>query len=108
MEVNAEMEGMAQRNRDTFVQEIFASIATDIDFLSSFFSFGLDQSWRKRLVSLLKLTGGEKVLDVCTGTGKLAFLLSKKVGEKGQSQVLTSVKKCSAKLKRSSTAVHRI
>jgi demethylmenaquinone methyltransferase / 2-methoxy-6-polyprenyl-1,4-benzoquinol methylase len=77
------MEGLTQRNRDTFVQEIFASIATEIDFLSSFFSFGLDQGWRKRLVSLLELTGGEKVLDVCTGTGKLAFLLSKKVGEKG-------------------------
>lgn len=77
------MERMPQHNRDTFVQEIFASIATDIDFLSSFFSFGLDHIWRKKLVSLLDLTGGEKVLDICTGTGKLAFLLSKKVGEKG-------------------------
>jgi demethylmenaquinone methyltransferase/2-methoxy-6-polyprenyl-1,4-benzoquinol methylase len=77
------MENMSQRNRDTFIQEIFASIATDIDFLSSFFSFGLDQGWRRKLVSLLELTGGEKVLDVCTGTGKLAFLLSKKVGKKG-------------------------
>ena len=77
------METMSQGNRDTFIQEIFASIATDIDFLSSFFSFGLDQGWRKKLVSLLKLQRGEKVLDVCTGTGKLAFLLSKKVGMEG-------------------------
>jgi demethylmenaquinone methyltransferase/2-methoxy-6-polyprenyl-1,4-benzoquinol methylase len=77
------MEIMSQRNRDTFVQEIFASIATDIDFLSSFFSFGLDQLWRKKLLSLLELRGGEKVLDVCTGTGKLAFLLSKRVGKEG-------------------------
>ena len=77
------MESMTQHNRDTFVQEIFASIAAEIDFLSSFFSFGLDQLWRKKLVSLLKLHGDEKVLDVCTGTGKLAFLLSKKVGMEG-------------------------
>src|SRR4030066_1313042 len=77
------MEIMSQRNRDTFVQEIFASIATDIDFLSSSFSFGLDQLWSKKLVSLLELRGGEKVLDVCTGTGKLALLLSKKVGKEG-------------------------
>jgi demethylmenaquinone methyltransferase/2-methoxy-6-polyprenyl-1,4-benzoquinol methylase len=83
LEVNAEMESMSQHNRDTFVQEIFASIATDIDFLSSFFSFGLDQLWRRKLVSLLELRGGEKVLDVCTGTGKLALLLSKKVGKEG-------------------------
>ncbi len=77
------METMSHHNRDVFVQKIFASIATDIDFLSSFFSFGLDQGWRKKLVSLLELRGGEKVLDVCTGTGKLAFLLSKKVKKGG-------------------------
>jgi len=69
--------------RDTFIKEIFAAIATDIDFLSTFFSFGLDQGWRKKLVALLQLNGGEKVLDVCTGTGKLAFLLSGKVGRTG-------------------------
>ena len=72
---------MSQLDRDTFIKEIFASVAADIDFLSSFFSFGLDQGWRRKLVSLLRLTGREKVLDVCTGTGKLAFLLSKKVKE---------------------------
>ena len=69
--------------RDTFVQEIFAAIASDIDFLSSFFSFGLDQGWRRKLVSLLALTGSEHVLDVCTGTGKLAFLLGRKVRDGG-------------------------
>ncbi len=73
----------AQHDRDSFIQEIFAAIASEIDFLSSFFSFGLDQRWRKRLVALLDLKGDEQVLDVCTGTGKLAFLLSGKVGQGG-------------------------
>src|ERR1700690_257988 len=63
--------------------EIFASIAPKIDFLSSFFSFGLDNTWRRKLVSILELKGGEKVLDICTGTGKLAYLISEKVGERG-------------------------
>jgi demethylmenaquinone methyltransferase/2-methoxy-6-polyprenyl-1,4-benzoquinol methylase len=77
------MKDASLQDRDTFIKEIFASVAGEIDFLSSFFSFGLDQGWRRRLVSLLKLKGGEKVLDVCTGTGKLAFLISRRVGEKG-------------------------
>ena len=68
---------------DAFVKNIFASIATEIDFLSSLFCFCMDSMWRKRLVSLAGIKSGEKVLDVCTGTGKLAFLLSREVGAQG-------------------------
>ncbi|MGD0283595.1 MAG: ubiquinone/menaquinone biosynthesis methyltransferase, partial [Dissulfurispiraceae bacterium] len=69
--------------RDAFVKNIFALIAHQIDFLSSLFSFGIDSIWRKRLVALAKVKSGEKVLDVCTGTGKLAFLLYREVGGQG-------------------------
>ncbi len=70
-------------HRDIFIKNIFSSVAVHIDFLSSFLSFGLDNVWRKKLVSLSGIKGSEKVLDVCTGTGKLIFLLSKKVGLHG-------------------------
>jgi len=74
---------MSQHHRDVFIKEIFTSIAPKIDFLSSFFSFGLDQGWRSKLVSVLALKEGEKVLDVCAGTGELSLLISEKVGEQG-------------------------
>ncbi len=77
------MKAISQLDRDTFIKEIFATVAHDIDFLSTFFSFGLDRSWRRRLVSLLDLRGGEQILDVCTGTGELALLLARKVGKSG-------------------------
>ncbi len=68
---------------DAFVKNIFSSIAPRIDFLSSLFCFCLDYKWRKKLVSSSGVKNGEKVLDICTGTGKLAFLLSRKVGPQG-------------------------
>jgi len=74
---------ISQLHRDVFIKEIFSSIAPKIDFLSSFFSFGLDQGWRSTLVSVLALKEGEKVLDVCAGTGELSLLISEKVGERG-------------------------
>ncbi len=77
------MKAVSQLDRDTFIKEIFAAVAHDIDFLSTFFSFGLDRGWRRRLVSLLDLRGGERILDVCAGTGELALLLARKVGRNG-------------------------
>ena len=58
-------------------------MAPYVDVLSSAFSFGLDILWRKRVVERSGIREGERVLDVCTGTGKLAFLLSDKVGPAG-------------------------
>jgi demethylmenaquinone methyltransferase/2-methoxy-6-polyprenyl-1,4-benzoquinol methylase len=51
--------------------------------LTSGFSFGLDHFWRKRAVSRSGIREGEQVLDVCTGTGKMASLLCRRVGPRG-------------------------
>ncbi|MBF0560229.1 MAG: bifunctional demethylmenaquinone methyltransferase/2-methoxy-6-polyprenyl-1,4-benzoquinol methylase UbiE [Nitrospirae bacterium] len=67
--------------RDAFIKNIFATIAPEIDILSSLFCFGMDSIWRKKLVELAKIQRGEKILDVCAGTGKLAFLLAGKASE---------------------------
>ncbi len=74
---------MLMSNRDIFIKNIFSSVASHIDFLSSFFSFGLDNAWRRKLVQVSGIQDGTTVLDVCTGTGKLAFLLSRQAGAHG-------------------------
>lgn len=68
-------------NRDKFVKNIFSTVAHHIDFLSTFFSLGLDNYWRRKVISYVN--PGEDVLDVCTGTGRLAFLISRKLGRHG-------------------------
>ncbi len=74
---------MSLQQRDLFIRNIFSTVAPHVDFLSTGFSFGFDHYWRNRAVKLAGITGGERVLDVCTGTGELAFILAGKVGEKG-------------------------
>jgi demethylmenaquinone methyltransferase/2-methoxy-6-polyprenyl-1,4-benzoquinol methylase len=52
---------------------MFDAIARRYDILNRLLSVGFDRRWRRRAVRALDLTGRERVLDVCTGTGDLAI-----------------------------------
>jgi demethylmenaquinone methyltransferase / 2-methoxy-6-polyprenyl-1,4-benzoquinol methylase len=52
---------------------MFDAIAGRYDFLNHVLSAGLDYHWRRRAVRSLRLTGRERVLDLCTGTGDFAI-----------------------------------
>jgi len=52
---------------------MFDAIAGRYDFLNHLLSAGIDRRWRRRAIASLELTGSERVLDLCTGTGDLAI-----------------------------------
>lgn len=52
---------------------MFDLIARRYDTLNRLLSAGFDKRWRRRAIRDLKLTGSERVLDVCTGTGDFAI-----------------------------------
>src|SRR3989442_10403880 len=52
---------------------MFDAIAGRYDFLNLLLSAGIDTRWRRRAIRSLGLTGRERVLDLCTGTGDLAI-----------------------------------
>jgi demethylmenaquinone methyltransferase/2-methoxy-6-polyprenyl-1,4-benzoquinol methylase len=52
---------------------MFDAIARRYDALNRLLSLGLDRVWRRRAIVALDLTGRERVIDVCTGTGDLAI-----------------------------------
>jgi demethylmenaquinone methyltransferase / 2-methoxy-6-polyprenyl-1,4-benzoquinol methylase len=74
---------MSLQQRDLFIKQIFTTVAPHVDVLSSGFSLGFDHFWRMKAVDLSGIRKGERVLDVCTGTGELAVLLARKVGRNG-------------------------
>jgi demethylmenaquinone methyltransferase/2-methoxy-6-polyprenyl-1,4-benzoquinol methylase len=51
---------------------MFDAIADRYDLLNHLLSAGIDRSWRRRAIQALSLSGGERVLDLCTGTADLA------------------------------------
>lgn len=55
---------------------MFDAIAGKYDFLNHLLSAGIDRRWRRRAIESLELTGSERVLDLCTGTGDLAIAAS--------------------------------
>ena len=60
------------------VRQMFGEISGRYDFLNHFLSGGTDIYWRWRTVRLIRPSGTDPVLDVCTGTGDLAFAWHKK------------------------------
>ena len=52
---------------------MFDAIAGRYDFLNHLLSAGIDRRWRTRAIRSLQLTGRERILDLCSGTGDLAI-----------------------------------
>jgi demethylmenaquinone methyltransferase / 2-methoxy-6-polyprenyl-1,4-benzoquinol methylase len=58
--------------RETRIRRMFAGIADRYDLLNHLLSLNVDRYWRRRVTRLVPLRNGP-LLDVCTGTGDLAF-----------------------------------
>jgi len=65
------------------IRSMFAGVSGRYDLLNHLLSLNRDKSWRKKTVAMSGLAGGEKILDVCSGTGDLALAYAEKVGARG-------------------------
>lgn len=61
--------------KEELVRNVFENIQDRYDLLDSLISAGLDQRWRRMLISSLHLRDGAHVLDCGAGTGKLTKMI---------------------------------
>ncbi len=58
------------------VTKMFDTISQEYDSLNRVISFGIDVSWRKKVLKLVKNSQPNRILDIATGTGDLAILMA--------------------------------
>jgi demethylmenaquinone methyltransferase/2-methoxy-6-polyprenyl-1,4-benzoquinol methylase len=58
------------------VNDLFTAIAPRYDLINDLQSFGLHRRWKHRVVKLAGARPGDRALDVCCGTGDIAFALA--------------------------------
>lgn len=59
------------------VSEMFDNVSHNYDFLNRMMTLGIDMKWRKKVVQIVKEKNPETILDIATGTGDFAIMLSK-------------------------------
>lgn len=62
--------------RGETIRDMFAGVAPRYDLLNHLLSGSLDRRWRRRAAEALEARRGERILDLCAGTGDQALALA--------------------------------
>lgn len=81
------------------VDAVFDSVASKYDLMNDLMSGGLHRLWKALTIMISQVRPGDKILDIASGTGDLAYRLTQKLGETGQVILLDRNQKmlCSAR-----------
>ncbi len=75
---------VAPQEKAALVREVFSSVAGKYDLMNDLMSLGVHRLWKWDFVASSGIRTGHKVLDLAGGTGDIAALASKRVGERGR------------------------
>ena len=72
------------QNKKGLVQNVFDEVYDQYDLMNDFMSFGIHRLWKKNLINSMNPSPEQKLIDVACGTGDIAKLYLKYVGENSQ------------------------
>lgn len=61
----------------------FSRVAPKYDLMNSILSMGLQHIWKRASVRMMNIRAGDRIIDVCGGTGDLALLAARQAGPSG-------------------------
>jgi demethylmenaquinone methyltransferase/2-methoxy-6-polyprenyl-1,4-benzoquinol methylase len=73
-----------EKEKHEAVLRHFNRVAPKYDFMNSLLSLGIQHAWKRAAIRMLHIRRGERILDVCGGTGDLAILAARRTGVQGQ------------------------
>jgi demethylmenaquinone methyltransferase/2-methoxy-6-polyprenyl-1,4-benzoquinol methylase len=68
---------MRMTEKQKYVYQIFDSIVEKYELLNTVLSLGQDRYWRKFTADIASIKPNNIIIDICTGTGSLAFELAR-------------------------------
>jgi demethylmenaquinone methyltransferase / 2-methoxy-6-polyprenyl-1,4-benzoquinol methylase len=77
-------ERIPRESKTRRVTGVFSSVSSRYDLMNDLMSFGMHRYWKRFAVHLSGTRKRQRVLDVASGTGDLALLFHRRVGEEGQ------------------------
>ena len=63
-----------EREKYKAVMRHFNRVASKYDLMNTLLSLGIQHVWKRAAIRMLNISRGERILDVCGGTGDLAIL----------------------------------
>ena len=66
-----------EKDKSTHVGDLFSSVAENYDIMNDAMSLGMHRLWKKILIELAAISENDVILDIASGTGDIAKLISK-------------------------------
>jgi demethylmenaquinone methyltransferase / 2-methoxy-6-polyprenyl-1,4-benzoquinol methylase len=73
-----------EKEKVEWVRRHFNSVARKYDSMNTLLSLGIHYQWKRMAVRMMGLRAGDRVLDVCGGTGDLSQMAAEQTGPSGQ------------------------
>ncbi len=72
------------QNKKGLVKNVFDQVYNQYDLMNDFMSLGVHRLWKKSLINMMNPSSKQKLIDVACGTGDIAKIFLKSVGNNSQ------------------------